>query len=203
MDTRYNRIEMVRSRDAPTYIEAGIVDIFRKVERVIDWYHDEAPLEGPPRIASEVAMVERENEVPSSTPDLLASCMHRDVETMESDPGWMGECLHSTIRWPRRHVRGTGRFAIPNVEEVVRVFDYSKDPHEPQHQTSGSIGEGRSEMERTKSSISGFECPTMDGLLVSRPSHNLSGYGRAATSRDTSVTNRSDESLRAGRTRQS
>ena len=31
----------------------------------------------------------------------------------------MGECLHSTIRWPRRHIRGTGRFAIANVEEAV------------------------------------------------------------------------------------
>ena len=41
---------------------------------------------------------------------------------------------------------------------------------------------------------------------MSRPSHNLSGNGRAATSRDTGVTNRdlgasrgSDERLRAGR----
>ena len=43
---------------------------------------------------------------------------------------------------------------------------------------------------------------------VSRPSHNLSGIGRAATSRDTGMTNRdlgasrgSDERLRAGRAR--
>ena len=59
------------------------------VERVIDWYNDETPLEGPPRIASEVAVVERENEVPSPTPDLSASGMHRDAETMELDPGWL------------------------------------------------------------------------------------------------------------------
>ena len=45
----------------------------------------------------------------------------------------VGECLHSTIRWPRRHVRGTGRFAIENVEEAVRVFDFSEDPPGPQH----------------------------------------------------------------------
>ena len=45
---------------------------------------------------------------------------------------------------------------------------------------------------------------------VSRPSHNLSGNGRAATSRDTGMTNRdlgasrgSDERLRAGRARRS
>ena len=39
----------------------------------------------------------------------------------------MGECLHSTIRWPQRHVWGTERFAIENVEDAVRVFDFSKD----------------------------------------------------------------------------
>ena len=89
MDIRYNRIEPVRPGDAPTYIEAGTVDAFWTVECVIDWYHDKAPLEGPPRIASEVAIVEQENEVPSPTPDLLTTGMHRDVETMESDPGWL------------------------------------------------------------------------------------------------------------------
>ena len=52
----------------------------------------------------------------------------------------MGECLHSTLRWPRRHVKGTGRFSIPNVEEAVQVFDYLEDPPGPQHQTPGSIG---------------------------------------------------------------
>ena len=48
------------------------------------------------------------------------------------------------------------------------------------------------------------------GVELSRPSHNLSGNGRAATSRDTGMTNRdfgasrgSDERLRAGRARQS
>ena len=30
------------------------------VERVIDWYNDEMPLEGPPRIASEVATLSKE-----------------------------------------------------------------------------------------------------------------------------------------------
>ena len=77
----------------------------------------------------------------------------------------MGECLHSTIRWPRRHVRGMRRFAIVHVEEAVRVFDYSEDPPGPQHQTSGSIGEGRSKMDSNKSPIPGFKCPTTDGLL--------------------------------------
>ena len=89
MDIRYSCIEPIRPGDAPTYIEAGIVDAFWTVERVIDWYHDEVPLEGLPRIASEVAIVKRENEVPSPTPDLSASSMHKDVETMESDPGWL------------------------------------------------------------------------------------------------------------------
>ena len=89
MDIRYSRIEPVRVGDAPTYIEAGIVDAFWTVERVIDWYHDEEPLEGPPKIASQVAVVLGENEDPSSTPDPLTSDMHRDVETMESDPGWL------------------------------------------------------------------------------------------------------------------
>ena len=65
----------------------------------------------------------------------------------------MGECLHSTIRWSRRHVRGTGRFAIANVEEALRVFDYSKDPPGPQHQTPSSIGKGRSEMDSNESPI--------------------------------------------------
>ena len=58
------------------------------MERVIDWYHDEAPLEGSPRIVSEVAVV-GENEVLSPTLDMSASGMYRDVETMESDPGWL------------------------------------------------------------------------------------------------------------------
>ena len=80
----------------------------------------------------------------------------------------MGECLHSTIRWPRRHVRGTRRIAIENVEEAVRVFDYSEDPPGPQHQTPSSIpGPGRSEMDSNESPIPGFECPTTDGLLGS------------------------------------
>ena len=87
MDIQYSRIESIRSGDAPIYIEVGIVDAFRTMERVIDWYHDEAPLEGPPRIASEVAIVERENKVPSPTLDLSASGMHRDVQTIEPDPG--------------------------------------------------------------------------------------------------------------------
>ena len=56
----------------------------------------------------------------------------------------MEECLHSTIRWPPHYVRGTRRFAIENVEEVVRVFDFSEDPDIP-----------------------GFECPMTDGLLGS------------------------------------
>ena len=89
MDIRYSRIKPVRPGDAPTYIEAGIVDAFRTVERVIDWYHDEEALEGPLKIASQVAVVAGENEDPSSTPDPLTSDMHRDVETMESDPGWL------------------------------------------------------------------------------------------------------------------
>ena len=75
----------------------------------------------------------------------------------------MGECLHSTIRWPQQYViRRTRRFAIMNVEEVVRVFDYSEDPLWPQHQTPVSIGEGRSEMD-SESPIPSFECPTTDG----------------------------------------
>ena len=69
MDIRYSRIEPVRPGDPPAYVEAGIVDAFRTVERVIDWYHDEEPLEGPPKIASQVAVVSGENEDPSSTPD--------------------------------------------------------------------------------------------------------------------------------------
>ena len=50
----------------------------------------------------------------------------------------------------------------------------------------------------------------MGPMDVSRPSHNLSGNGRAATSRDTGMTNRdlgasrgSDERLRAGRAQRS
>ena len=77
----------------------------------------------------------------------------------------MGECLHSTIRWPRRHVRGTRRLAIENVEEAVRVFDFSEDPPGPQHQTPCSMAEGRSEMDSNDSPIPGFECPMTDGLL--------------------------------------
>ena len=77
----------------------------------------------------------------------------------------MGECLHSTIRWPRRQIRGMGRVAIENFEEVVRVFDYSKDPPMLQHQTSSSIGPGHSEMDNNEPPIPGFECPTRDGLL--------------------------------------
>ena len=77
----------------------------------------------------------------------------------------MGECLHSTIRWPRRHVRGTGRVAIENVKEAVRVFDFSEDPPGPQHQTPCSMGEGRSEMDSNDSPIPGFECLMTDGLL--------------------------------------
>ena len=87
MDIRYSRIEPVRPEDAPTYIEAGIVDAFRMVERVIDWYHNEEPLEEPPKIASQVVVASGENEDLSSTQDPLTSDMHRDVETMESDPG--------------------------------------------------------------------------------------------------------------------
>ena len=33
----------------------------------------------------------------------------------------MGECLHSTIRWPRCQVRGTRRFTIVNVEEAASL----------------------------------------------------------------------------------
>ena len=89
MDIRYSLIEPVRLGDAPTYIEAGIIDAFRTMECVIDWYHDEEPLEGPPKIASQVAVASGENEDPSSTLDPLTSDMHRDVETMELDPGWL------------------------------------------------------------------------------------------------------------------
>ena len=89
MDIRYSHIEPVRSENASTYIDIGIVDAFWTVEHIIDWYHDEAPLEGPPRIVSEVTVVERENKVPSLTSDLSASGMHRDVKTIESDPGWL------------------------------------------------------------------------------------------------------------------
>ena len=77
----------------------------------------------------------------------------------------IGECLHSTIQWPRRHVPGTRRFAIKNVEEAVRVFDFSKDPPGPQHQTPCSMEEGRSEMDSNDSPIPGFECLMTDGLL--------------------------------------
>ena len=86
IDIRYVCIKPVRPGDALTYIKASIVDAFRTMERLIDWYNDEAPLEGPLRIASEVAMAERKNEVPSPTPDLSASGMHRDVEAMEVRP---------------------------------------------------------------------------------------------------------------------
>ena len=101
MDIRYSRIEPVRPGDAPTYIEAGIVDAFRTVERVIDWYHDEEPFEGPPKIASQVAVVSGENEDPSSTPDPLTSDVHRNVKTMESDLG----CLQGIGRLDH-HVEG-------------------------------------------------------------------------------------------------
>ena len=54
----------------------------------------------------------------------------------------------------------------------------------------------------------GHSWDTPGTLPVSRPSHNLSGNGRVATSRDTGVTNRdlgasrgSDERLKAGRAR--
>ena len=77
----------LKSRDAPTYIEVGIVDAFWTVERVIDWYDNEAPLEGPPRVASEVGIVERKNKVSSPTLDLSASGTHRDAKIMES--GWL------------------------------------------------------------------------------------------------------------------
>ena len=38
----------------------------------------------------------------------------------------MGECLHSTIRWPRRHVRGTERIVNENVEEAVESLTIRK-----------------------------------------------------------------------------
>ena len=68
MDIQYSRIEPVRSGDASTYIKVSIVDAYWTVERVMDWYHDEALLEGSPRIASEVVVIEGENEVFSITP---------------------------------------------------------------------------------------------------------------------------------------
>ena len=74
--------------------------------------------------------------------------------------------MHSTIRWPRRHVRGTRRFAIANVEESVRDLTIWEDPPGPQHQTPGSIGEGRSEMDSNESSIPGFECPSTRNKLL-------------------------------------
>ena len=101
MDIRYTRIEPVRPGDPPTYVEAGIVDALRIVERVIDWYHDEEPLEGPPKIANQVAVVSRENKDPSSTPDPSVSDMHRDVEIMELDLSW----LHGIGRL-NHHVEG-------------------------------------------------------------------------------------------------
>ena len=86
----------------------------------------------------------------------------------------MGKCLHNTIRWLRRHVRGTRRVAIENVEEAMRVFDYSEDPPGLQHQTPSSIGPDRSEMDSNEFPIPGFECPTTDGLLAGGTSMFLS-----------------------------
>ena len=98
------------------------------MERVIDWYHDEAPLEGPPRIAIEVAVVKRENEVPSPTSDLSASGMHRDAETMESDPGWL-----QGISRLDHHVEGDyyvdkndGMWVLEDIPIGVHAEDYDR-----------------------------------------------------------------------------
>ena len=114
--------------DAPAYIEADIVDAFRTVERVIDWYHDEEPLEGPPKIASQVVVVSRENEDPSSTPDPLTSDMHRDVETMELDPGWLQGIGHLD-----HHVKGdyyvdenSGMWVLEHISIGVHAEDYDR-----------------------------------------------------------------------------
>ena len=84
----------------------------------------------------------------------------------------------------RHHVRETKRFAIANVEEVVRVFDYSEDPPGPQHQTPGSIREGHSELDSNESPIPDFECPTTDGLLgLEVPRRSYQMLQRLATER--------------------
>ena len=99
---------------------------------------------------------------PTDIAILIAKVFKPTIVVQEVLKDIMGECLHSTIRWPRRHVRGTERVAIENVEEAVWVFDFSEDPVGPQHQTPYSMGEGRSEMDSNDSPIPGFECPMTD-----------------------------------------
>ena len=80
----------------------------------------------------------------------------------------LGECLQCIIRWPRRLLRATGRYAMNtvNAAEAVRVFEFSEDgvgaetpPKGPDRKSAlGSVVGSNS------SPIPDFQCPVQDGL---------------------------------------
>ena len=104
-----------------------------------------------------------------------------------------------------RHVNVIGSFCLVRIHVVSQILLQNQ-----VHSFRLPIGlrpKGRTHFElRTQCLPSAHQ----KQLVMSRPSHNLSGNGRAATSRDTGMTNRdlgasrgSDERLRAGRARRS
>ena len=84
----------------------------------------------------------------------------------------LGECLQCTIRWQRRLLRGTQRYATNNVADATQVFDFSEDgvgnrtPTTTQTHRTITL---ESVVGSNSSPIPDFNCPIQDGLPTPLP----------------------------------
>ena len=94
----------------------------------------------------------------------------------------LGECLQCIIRWPRRLLRATRRYATNtvNAAEAVRVFEFSKDGIGAETPPEGSNRKSAlgSVVGSNSSSITDYQCPVQDGLPHPLPRRPYSMSGR-------------------------